>query len=119
MRRSLIATLAAGVLLLSGCSMAQQHEDARGRGDAPVSGRKGDDSPATCTNMPDEFGNICGKCLAGFPPWAVAVTTHYRSSSNVVIFQYPQKCGGVYDKNNPASIQGTNNSPAPPSDDES
>lgn len=97
MKRALVST-AAVFLLLTGCSAPQGHEDARGRGDAPVAqeaGHGGDDSPGFCTNMPDGFGNVCGKCLHRFPPYAVAVTTNTDyAPSNVVLFQAPEQCGG-------------------------
>lgn len=94
MKRTLAAAAAVIVLAFSATACSQAHEDKRGRGDAPVAGRKGDDSAAFCTNMPDEFGNVCGKCIAHFPPWAVVVTTHYQTSSNIGIFQAPEQCGG-------------------------
>lgn len=65
-------TVAIGITLMTGCG---SYNDERGKGDAPVAGHKGDDSPAYVTNMPDGFGNVAAKCLAGFPGMAVAVTT--------------------------------------------
>lgn len=94
MKRSLAAAAAVLMLGLSATACSQAHEDKRGRGDAPVSAGRGDDSAAFCTNMPDEFGNICGKCIAHFAPWAVVVTTHYQTSSNIGVFQAPKQCGG-------------------------
>lgn len=98
MKRLTVAVAAAAVLVgVAGCT--QSHEDKRGRGDAPVAqadGHGGDDSAAFCTNMPDQFGNVCGKCVAHFPPWAVAVTTSTSNApSNMALFQAPKQCGGT------------------------
>lgn len=70
------ALIVAGtVLVLASTAGCGEYNDHRGRGDAPVSGGKGDDTPAHVTNMPDKFGNVSAKCLAGFPGEAVLVTT--------------------------------------------
>ncbi|MBB4793119.1 hypothetical protein [Streptomyces nodosus] len=66
MRRLSTAVAAAGVcaaLLLgvSGCS--RQHYEERGKADAPVLGRAGEDSPAEAYNFPDGFGNLATKCV--------------------------------------------------------
>jgi hypothetical protein len=74
----LTASLAGGVV---GCE-----SDQRGTGDAPVADRKGDDTPAHVTNMPDQFSNVAAKCLAGFPGKAVAVNT---KEAPVVVFDAP------------------------------
>lgn len=118
MKRRIAAAAAAAILLLvTGCDAAQKHEDKRGRGDAPVAGRKGDDNPAFCTNMPDEFGNVCGKCLAHFPPWAVVVTTHYGTSSNIALFQAPKQCGGQVVSGAPPVV-GNSSNYVPPKDED-
>lgn len=106
--KRVIGAAVIAVLLLAGCT--QEHEDKRGRGDAPVAGRAGEDSPAFCTNMPDEFGNVCGKCVEHFPPWAVVVTTHYQSSSNIGLFQAPEQCGGKVVAG-PLSVAGNSSTP--------
>lgn len=94
--KRIAVSAAVALLLLTGCSAAQEHETKRGRGDAPVAGKTGDDSPAFCTNMPDEFGNVCGKCLAHFPPWAFITTTSTGySPSSLGMFQAPEQCGGT------------------------
>ncbi|MEU0216483.1 hypothetical protein ABZ281_15720 [Streptomyces sp. NPDC006265] len=46
----------AAIGLVAGCS--QQYDDERGKGDAPVQGRSGDNTPAEVFNMPDGFGNL-------------------------------------------------------------
>lgn len=49
------------VALLAGCS--QHYEDQRGKGDAPVQGKAGDNTPAEVYNFPDGFGNLATKCV--------------------------------------------------------
>jgi hypothetical protein len=49
------------VLVVSGCS--EKHYDERGKADAPVAGRAGEDSPAEVYNFPDGFGNVATKCV--------------------------------------------------------
>lgn len=94
-RRVAVGLVAVALLTLAGCS--QSHEDKRGRGDAPVAGKAGDDSPAFCTNMPDEFANVCSKCLSGFPGKAVMSTTHTDNAAPAVtVFDAPNgMCNGV------------------------
>jgi len=101
MRRALAATAAALLLLVAtGCS---REDDSEGRGDAPVAvntstGKKGgDDGPATCTNMPDGYGNVCTKCVAGAKPWRTieGTSTSYNGSQFVVV-QDPEACGGKF-----------------------
>lgn len=67
--------------LLAGCGQA--HDDHRGKGDAPVAGRSGDDSPASVTNFPDAFANIATKCVAGAPGYRAFITT--RNAAPVVL----------------------------------
>lgn len=89
MRKFLAGLAVVGLLCLgTGCS---SWNDQRGLGDAPVANRAGDDSPATCTNMPDGFPNTCTKCLKGFEPWAETVT----SDRTIIMIQAPGKCGGI------------------------
>jgi len=77
-------------LLLFGVVGCSSYNDHRGKGDAPVAGRHGDDSPADVVNMPDSFPNISTKCLKGRAPWAAAVTT----DRILILFQDPDHCGG-------------------------
>lgn len=80
--------LTAGSLLV-GCS--QEYDDKRGMGDAPVQGRKGDDSPAEVYNMPNGFGNLATKCVGhGFRAY---VTTNADAPSNVQIVE-DKSCAG-------------------------
>ncbi|WP_208117397.1 hypothetical protein [Streptomyces sp. NBC_00582] len=75
--------------LLAGCS--QEYEDKRGKGDAPVAGKAGDDTPAEVFNMPDGFGNLATKCVGhGFRAY---VTTNATGPSNVQIVE-DKTCGG-------------------------
>lgn len=94
-KKALVAGVFAAVALsafsLAGCS---KYNDSRGKGDAPVAGKSGDDSPAFCTNMPDHFSNVCTKCLYGFPGIAVASTTHDGGTADIKLFSAPQ-CGHV------------------------
>ncbi|MER6472793.1 hypothetical protein [Streptomyces collinus] len=52
---------ALAVLVVSGCS--EKHYDERGKADAPLAGRAGEDSPAEVYNFPDGFGNLATKCV--------------------------------------------------------
>lgn len=58
MKKILPAAIA--VLALAGCGA---FNDQRGKGDAPVANRKGDDAPARVVNMPDGFSNVAFKCI--------------------------------------------------------
>jgi hypothetical protein len=49
-------------VLLGGCS---EYNDKRGKGDAPVEDREGDDKPAVVVNFPDGFANVALKCYGG------------------------------------------------------
>ncbi|MER5603977.1 hypothetical protein [Streptomyces sp. NPDC002265] len=88
MRRQRIraAAGAAGLVLVAGVVLAgcsQSYDDRRGKGDAPVKGKAGDDTPAEVFNMPDGFGNLATKCVGhGFRAY---VTTNGGGPSNVQI----------------------------------
>jgi hypothetical protein len=116
MKRAIKGGLLAAFLLF-GATACSEYNDERGKGDAPVAGKQGEDSPAFCTNMPDDFGNVCGKCVYGFAPWAVVVTSHYYTSSNIVLFQAPEKCGGKKVASMPPVLPGTNGAAVPPEDE--
>lgn len=82
-----LAVIVAG--LLAGCS--QKYDDERGKGDAPVRGRAGDNTPAEVYNMPDGFGNLATKCVGhGFRAY---VTTNAGAPSNVQIVE-DKACAG-------------------------
>ncbi|MGW0769715.1 hypothetical protein [Streptomyces sp. NPDC002671] len=61
MRRLSAVLGVCAVLLLSGCS--RQYYDERGKADAPVKGRAGENSAAEVYNFPDGFGNLATKCV--------------------------------------------------------
>ncbi|MEW2495090.1 hypothetical protein [Streptomyces nodosus] len=85
---------AAGLLLvvgtlLVGCS--QGYNDKRGKGDAPVKGKAGDNTPVEVYNFPDGFGNLATKCVGhGFRAY---VTTNADAPSNVQIVE-DKACAG-------------------------
>lgn len=87
MKIRLITIIAAIVLSATavGCS---GHNDDRGKGDAPVQNRAGDDAPAVVVNFPDGFANIAFKCLNGS---GLYVTT--RNAAPVVVKDDPS-CSG-------------------------
>jgi hypothetical protein len=73
----LVLAVLAVLLALAGCS---DFDDERGRGDAPVEDRRGDDAPANVINMPDRFSNVAFKCWG---PNGIYVTT--RDAAPVVV----------------------------------
>ena len=76
--RGAALVLAAGLLV--GCS---HYQDERGKGDAPVKGRAGEDTAAEVYNFPDGFGNLATKCVGhGMRAY---VTTNTSGPSNVQI----------------------------------
>ncbi|MDX3799646.1 hypothetical protein [Streptomyces sp. AK04-3B] len=60
-RLTAVGVACALALLLGGCS--QEYYDERGKADAPVAGRAGEDTPAEVYNFPDGFGNLATKCV--------------------------------------------------------
>lgn len=98
--RRLLGITAVAVLLLTGCN-AFDGDDSKGMGDAPVATsstghRGGDDSAATITNMPDNYGNVATKCVAEARPWRIIEGTNFSTNSNFVVVQDPDQCGGAY-----------------------
>lgn len=87
--RRVLAAVALVVSLVVTGAACDSRNDKRGKGDAPVAARSGDDSPAFCTNMPDEFSNVCAKCLYGFPGMAFTSTTHDGVAADVKVFSAP------------------------------
>ncbi|MER6440255.1 hypothetical protein ABT275_28340 [Streptomyces sp. NPDC001185] len=63
LRRGAMAALLAALLLamVAGCS--REYQDKRGKADAPVTGRAGEDTPVEVHNFPDGFGNLATKCV--------------------------------------------------------
>lgn len=84
-RLRILAAAAVLALALAGCS---GHENERGRGDAPVTGR--DDEPAYVLNMPDQFANVAMKCLG---PNGVYSTT--REAAVTVVVDDPNCAEGT------------------------
>lgn len=73
-------------LLLFGAAGCSEYNDERGKGDAPVAGKGGDDSPKEVTNNPDGFGNVVTGCVYGAPGYRYFATTNTGSApSNLVI----------------------------------
>ncbi|MFF2520970.1 hypothetical protein [Streptomyces liangshanensis] len=83
-----VAVATAALLALSGCS--KEYNDERGKGDAPVQGRQGDNTAAEVFNFPDGFGNLATKCV-GHGNRAY-VTTNATGPSNVQIVK-DDTCG--------------------------
>ncbi|MEW2273473.1 MULTISPECIES: hypothetical protein [Streptomyces] len=87
MRRLSASLAVAGVcatLLLSGCS--RQHYEERGKADAPVAGRAGEDSPAEVYDFPDGFGNLATKCVgAGKRAYATTKFVQQKDDDDVEI----------------------------------
>ncbi|MGW3161023.1 hypothetical protein [Streptomyces sp. NPDC001089] len=91
---SLIAVLIAGALI-GGCS--KEYNDKRGKGDAPVQGRRGDNTAAEVFNMPDGFGNLATKCTGpGRRAYVTTKSVHHKDDetevtpANAVIVNDPQ-----------------------------
>ncbi|MGW2823201.1 hypothetical protein ACWC24_19770 [Streptomyces sp. NPDC001443] len=70
------------VVLLGGCS--REHYQERGKADAPVAGRAGEDSPAEVYNFPDGFGNLATKCV-GAGRRAYATTRFVQEDDDDVV----------------------------------
>ncbi|SHI09078.1 hypothetical protein [Streptomyces sp. 3214.6] len=60
-RLTAVGTALVLALLLGGCS--QEYYDERGKADAPVAGKAGENTPAEVYNFPDGFGNLATKCV--------------------------------------------------------
>lgn len=82
MNRRLIAAGAVATVLLAGCS---GYNADRGKGDAPVANKKGDDSPAYVVNFPDDFANVAHKCLG-----KNGIYTTTREAAPVVVVNDPE-----------------------------
>lgn len=97
-----VASVAVTVVMLTAGAVACDPSDHRGKGDAPVYQRKGDDSAAFVTNMPDGFQNVSAKCLYGFPGEAVSTNT----KGITIVFPY-KGCDG--EKHVPDASVGSGN----------
>lgn len=89
-KRAAVAAVVAAVALgtMTACS---GYNDERGKGDAPVANRSGEDSPKHVTNNPDGFGNVATGCVAGATGWRYFVTTSTdKNPSNLVVVAAPE-----------------------------
>jgi hypothetical protein len=69
-----------GVGIWFGVDAYQESKERGGRSDAPVAGRRGEDSPVKVYNMPDGFGNLATKCIG--PDKRAYTTTHFDQNSD-------------------------------------
>ncbi|MEU3243334.1 MULTISPECIES: hypothetical protein [unclassified Streptomyces] len=86
LRRGTTAALLAVLLLamVAGCS--REYQDKRGKADAPVTGRAGEDTPAEVYNFPDGFGNLATKCIGpGRRGYVTTKSVHQEDDDTVVI----------------------------------
>ncbi|MEU3522296.1 hypothetical protein AB0E62_00205 [Streptomyces sp. NPDC038707] len=91
MKKTILGGLVAALLLFGsvGCS---QYNDERGKGDAPVANRSGEDSPKAVTNNPDGFGNVATGCVAGAPGFRYFVTTNTGGHPSSLVVQQDESC---------------------------
>ncbi|MFF4657423.1 hypothetical protein [Streptomyces sp. NPDC001381] len=72
------------VLALGGC--AQRYYEERGKADAPVAGRAGEDSAAEVYNFPDGFGNLATKCVGkGERAYATTKFVRQEDEDDVIV----------------------------------
>jgi hypothetical protein len=77
--------VALAIVVLTGCG---QLNDERGKGDAPVADRSGEDSAKHVTNNPDGFGNVATGCVHGAKGFRYFVTTSTsKNPSNLVVLE--------------------------------
>ncbi|WP_327719855.1 hypothetical protein OG381_34270 [Streptomyces sp. NBC_00490] len=81
-----------GALLLFGAVGCSEYNDERGKGDAPVAGRGGDDSAKHVTNNPDGFGNVATGCVYGAPGFRYFVTTNTGSAPSNLVVRVDEAC---------------------------
>jgi hypothetical protein len=91
MKKTILGGLMAA-LLLSGAVGCSQYNDHRGKGDAPVANRSGEDSPKSVTNNPDGFGNVVTGCVAGAPGFRYFATTNTSDHPSSLVVQQDEKC---------------------------
>lgn len=87
-----IAAVVTAVLLALGAVGCSEYNDARGRGDAPVLNKTGDNSPKAVTNNPDGFANIVTGCVNGAPGFRYVTTTHGKSAAPGLAVFPDSKC---------------------------
>lgn len=67
-------------LALTAVTGCNRYNDERGKGDAPVKGGRGDDSPAAVINFPDGFMNVAFKCHG-----RNGIYTHTRAAAPIIV----------------------------------
>lgn len=77
---------------LTGCS---GYNDTRGKGDAPVAERHGDDTPKYVTNNPDGFGNVATGCVWGAKGFRYFVTTNTGGKPSSLWVERDPACGAA------------------------
>lgn len=88
-----VAAVAATVLALGALTACSEYNDERGKGDAPVANRSGEDSPKHVTNNPDGFGNVVTGCVSGAPGWRYFATTNTDKASSDLEIVQDADCG--------------------------
>lgn len=78
----------AAALVAGGCGVVNEHNDERGRGDAPVESR--DDSAKEVINFPDTFSNVAHACDGH--GHRVYVTTQNANGKQLAVIDDPS-CG--------------------------
>ncbi|MFI6350174.1 hypothetical protein [Streptomyces sp. NPDC050560] len=61
--RGAVAAAGCALLLVLATGCGDDYDETRGKGDAPVKGRHGDDTAVEVYNFPDGFGNLATKCV--------------------------------------------------------
>ena len=90
-QRVVVAAVAA-VLGLGALTACSEYNDERGKGDAPVAGRSGEDSPKHVTNNPDGFGNVVTGCVNGAPGFRYFATTNTDKASSDLEIMADESC---------------------------
>lgn len=90
--RRAVAAVATTVLALGALTACGEYNDERGKGDAPVAGREGEDSPKHVTNNPDGFGNVVTGCVNGAPGFRYFATTNTDKASSDLEIMKDEAC---------------------------
>lgn len=78
--------------LFAGLSACSEYNDERGKGDAPVANRSGDDTPKHVTNNPDGFGNVVTGCVSGAEGWRYFATTNTAEAPSNLKIEKDEGC---------------------------
>lgn len=92
-KRAAVAAVTA-VLGLGALTACSEYNDERGKGDAPVANRSGEDSPKHVTNNPDGFGNVVTGCVYGAPGFRYFATTNTDKASSDLEIVADERCKG-------------------------